>query len=269
MSRDRGPVCAVTRRAFDTPPGVTTEVWDGTTRSLQDIFERFQPDHVLHLAAHYVREHAREDVVTLVDANVGVAAQVLECSGPAAVVLATTHFMHYGRSMRALNLYAATKLAMLDVARYYGDARQTRWAAVTFYDVYGPHDTRRKLVEVAVEASLADEPLAVPADDPEIRLLYVDDAVGALHAAADALDDDTSWSGTEFFAAPASSARVRDVLAAVADVTGGRPAIAAARYPSSERSIRTPTDPGPPPPGWEPQVTLADGIKAIVESRSQ
>ncbi|MEX1369326.1 MAG: NAD(P)-dependent oxidoreductase [Nannocystaceae bacterium] len=239
--------------------------WDGRTASLSAIVKRFAPDRVFHLAASYRRSHVPEDVVELVDANVRLTAQVLEAAGTAAVVLATSHFMHYGGPRRALNLYAATKLAMLEVARYYGDAQERRWGALTLYDVYGPGDTRLKLVDTAITAAREGRLLRTPADDPVLRLLHVDDAVTALHAVAAAVIEDDAWVGQEFAAVPPDGVRMHELLQTVEQVVGRPVRVDPRPYPSPARTITDPYVDLPTPPSWSPRIDLLRGLATVVD----
>lgn len=270
-SLDLGPVLGLVRAGRSpAPQGVETREWDSSTQSLVRVFDEFEPTRVLHVAARYAREHRPDDVTPLVRSNVELTTQVFEAASLTThpgVVVVTSAFQHYEQPHRALNLYAATKLAALELARYYGDAHDVPWAALTIYDVYGPADTRGKLVDRAVDAAFGGPPIAVPSGEQRVGLVHVDDVVAALLATAAALAADPSTRGAEFFAAPESFLTVSEVLAEVSEALGRPVPVATERYPTPSRSIVAPLA-GPRPPRWTPQIGLREGIAAIAAGRA-
>jgi nucleoside-diphosphate-sugar epimerase len=202
----------------------------------------------------------------MIEANVGFTAMVLEAawrtSAPC-IAIAHSSFQHFGERDRALDLYAATKLAAIEIARYYADAHAVSWVGVTLYDVYGPGMTRDTLVTSALKAAAGGPPLATPAEDPVIGLVYVDDAVAAMHAAAESVESGAAPVGTEFFALPMSFLRISEVIDAVERVTGSRVARSDRPYPTPQRAVDRPTI-GDPPPGWSATVHLDEGLRRLL-----
>jgi nucleoside-diphosphate-sugar epimerase len=261
-----GATCALVRGDEPFPDEVEVAVWDGSAEHLVALFDRFAPDRILHLAAEYRREHTTSDVAALVAGNVGMTALVLEAARRTTspvVALATTAFQNYGSVNRPLNLYAATKLAAREIARYYGDGEAVPWVGVVLYDVYGPGSRRPTLIGRAIEAASGGAPLAVPDGDPIVAPLYVSDAASAMHAAADAVLSGATPQGTELFALPIAFLPISAVIAAVEEVTGQAVAIADEPYLLPERSITDPIS-GDPPPRWMATVSLRDGLRRML-----
>ena len=110
--------------------------------SLARLIEKAEPDVVIHLAGHYLRDHRSSDVEPLVNDNLLLGVQLLEAmkaAGASAIVTAGSYFQYAGGSGYApVNLYAALKQAFSDILKYYIDADDFRAISLIIFDTYGP-----------------------------------------------------------------------------------------------------------------------------------
>ena len=145
------------------------------------------PHAVFHLATHYLKNHAPEDVSALIDANVSFGTHLLEGlrGSGAAVVSAMSYFQFTDGAPAPLSLYSATKQAFLDICEYYRVVDGADIRQVVLFDTYGPGDARNKLMPHLFAALRERRQVKLGPSRQPINLLYVADIVSGLLAAAD------------------------------------------------------------------------------------
>ena len=243
-------------------------VHNGMTAGMTELVGTARPDVVFHLATNYVREHRPSDLEELVRSNVLFATQLLEglaASGVRRLVNVGTYFQHYDREdYRPLNLYAATKQAFEAILAYYADAAGLRATTLRLFDVYGEGDRRPRLMAAIRRAQLTGAPMPVPEGDPSLDLVHVDDVVAALLTAAAHLEAGTEGvAGGVFAVSSGEHHALSEVIALFEAIGGAHIATERGTWPTPARSIRTPWR-GPPLPGWQPRVPLAEGIRRLL-----
>jgi nucleoside-diphosphate-sugar epimerase len=235
---------------------------------LRHVFEQIKPTVVFHLATDYQRHDTPAAIGSMVDANVRFGSLVLDAAAnhpDCCVVLAGSHFQFAAGPDRPATFYAATKNALCGIARYLEEARGLRWIQTVIYDVYGPGDTRPKLVNTLIDRVMAEEPVLLPDPEPLHHFVYIDDVLGALVASVEDLRAGRAPNGGDVFATSAELATPSDVLRAVAAVLDTEPLISSEHYQLPPRTVMRPFE-GPRPDGWQPRVSLAEGIDRIVRS---
>jgi len=238
-------------------------------------------DSVFHLAAQTIVGVAREAPLETFEVNVRGAWNVFEACrehGVRRVVFASSD-KAYGTSpvlpyredfpLRAAFPYDASKAAADIVARSYAEAYGVPLAVTRFANVYGGGDLNftRLIPETAI-AVVDGRPPAIRSDGtPERDFLYVDDAVSAYLAIAEALDGGEG-SGEAFNAGGDRPYPVAEVVQLIVDAWGedvevefgasGTPAGEIDRQHLDSTKLRDLT-------GWRPQVDLPEGLRRTVE----
>ncbi len=131
-------VASVTR----TPPGNSTVQWIKVSRDSEfpiEEFEGFGPQVVIHLATKFQASHQQADIKDLIHSNVEFGTYLLNATQQlnTTFVNVSSSWQHYqGATYSPVSLYAATKQAFLDIARYYAevgvDVRD-----LSIYDTFG------------------------------------------------------------------------------------------------------------------------------------
>ena len=133
-------------------PGI---VMTDDIQRLADYIKANEIEGIIHLASLYLTVHTSEQVKDLVLSNVYFGTAVLEAASLAGTVkwfLNTgSIWQNYnvkGDDYNPVNLYAATKQAFIDMAKYYSDVFGIRFCTLKLCDTYGPNDTRKKLFKL-------------------------------------------------------------------------------------------------------------------------
>jgi len=245
--------------------------FEGDTESLISIVAEANPDLVFHLASLYLADHSPEQVASLVASNVLLTAQLAEamtvsCSaGAARLVAAGTAWQHYrDAEYLPVNLYAATKQAADALLRYYVDARGLSLLTLKLFDTFGAGDTRRKLVQLLVDAAVSGDRLGMSPGEQTIDISHVDDVVDAfvvagnrLLAAEGPLDEGYFVSGERY--------RVRELVGLVEQALGCRIDVVFGERPYRAREVMQPVTPAAEQvlPGWAPRRKLADTLPTL------
>ncbi len=240
---------------------------DGSTESLTALVALAQPTVVFHLATRFVSEHRAADVVPLIHDNVQFGTQLLEAmrtGGFLRIVNAGSAWQHFGNvEYSPVSLYAATKKAFADLLQYYVEATGMQAVTLELTDTYGPGDARRKLIPIMYEAEQLKRELSMVSGDLPLNFVHVDDAVNALVVAANRLiaNDVT---GHEVYAVRSNEPVSLKELFSIWTKARGAPL--AARWgerPYRAREVLEQWTQGVPLPGWEPRVSLAEGLSGL------
>lgn len=252
-----GEIAVVTRPGRIASAGSAVLI-DAEGPELVDRIAEFAPDVVIHLATHFLAAHDVADISTLVRSNIEFGTFLLEgaaaCS--ARVLNVNSAWQHVdGADYSPVSLYAATKQAFADISAYYAQVRGLDVRDVTLFDSYGPGDTRKKLVPLLLDAARSGASLDMSDGQQLIDLTYVDDvAAGIVHAAmAEGIPSSTvvrSWN-------PLS---IGEVVARIEAVTGASLAVNWGVRPTRPREMRTDWVFGTALPGWQPTVSLHEGL---------
>lgn len=248
------------------PPDAEPLVLPSNQMELRRAVEAAEVMTCAHLAAYFVVEPAAADVAALVQANVALTAAVADACAAANVerlVFTGTVWQNAsGPAYEPMSLYAATKQAACDVLTHFAKNTALAVDVLKLADTYGPGDTRRKALNVLLDAASSGDPLGMSPGEQILDLVHVDDVVEALvlllgtsRADAEACGDWALGSGRPL--------PLREVAAMVGQVTGRRLEISWGERPYRLREQFSPWRAGSPPPTWHPRVTLEDGIAAL------
>jgi UDP-glucuronate 4-epimerase len=178
--------------------------------AMEELFARYKPHRVVHLAAQAGVRYAAENPHVYVASNVTGFLHVLEgCRhhGVEHLVYASTSsvyganlampFSEHAPTEHPLTLYAATKKANEQMAHSYAHLYGIPCTGLRFFTVYGPWGRPDMALFLFTKAILAGEPIKVFNHGRHKRsFTYVDDIVQGVVRSLDTVPDvDAKWSG--------------------------------------------------------------------------
>jgi nucleoside-diphosphate-sugar epimerase len=228
------------------------------------------------LASKYIADHKPDQIQELIESNVHFPVQIAEAmaaAGTKLLINTGTLSQHYhSHDYNPASLYAATKQACTDILRYYHEARGLSVLTLKLSDTYGPADTRRKLVQLLVDAAVSGERLQMSPGEQILDLTHVDDVVTAFAAAAELLQSSASAVNEEYVVT-GERLSVRQLVTLVEQKLDRSIDVHFGARPYRPREIMVPLSPSPEQrlPGWEAQYRLLDTLETLVrpESRAQ
>jgi CDP-glucose 4,6-dehydratase len=238
---------------------------------------------VFHLAAQTIVGAANQSPVSTYTTNIKGTWSVLEAArlGGARRVVVAASDKAYGEhatlpyaedmALQPMFPYDVSKAATDLIARSYWHAFGLPVATTRFANIYGGGDLNpSRLIPELIAAALDGRAPRIRSDGtPERDFLYVEDAVAAYLAIADALDvEDAGARGEAFNAGGGRPVSVREVvdtlgrvvgrpLEAVYDPARTTPGEISRQYVSVEKIARV--------CGWRPEVNLEEGLARTLE----
>jgi nucleoside-diphosphate-sugar epimerase len=161
--------------------------------------------------------------------------------------------------------YGVTKLASEHLGRLYWKAFDVPVVALRYFTIFGPRQRPDMAFTRFVDAALGDRPITIYGDGEQVRdFTYVADCVAATVAASRRGEP-----GAVYNIAGGTEATVLDVIAILEGLLG-RPV--ARQYepaiPGDARKTGADTSRARAALGYEPSVTLAEGIRRQLESQT-
>ncbi|ADY56920.1 NAD-dependent epimerase/dehydratase [Syntrophobotulus glycolicus DSM 8271] len=196
----------------------------GTITELIDIVRLAAPEVVFHLAALFIAEHKTEDIKQLIESNILFGTQLLEATTKNNVkyfINTGTHWQHYtSEQYYPSDLYAATKKAFEDIARYYISAFDLRFITLKLIDTYGPFDPRPKVISILKKAAQSGEKLGMSGGEQEMGLLYIDDVIKAFLMASEYAYKSPSHTEKTFIASSKEIVTLKDLVRIYEEIIG-------------------------------------------------
>jgi nucleoside-diphosphate-sugar epimerase len=222
---------------------------------LRDSAQNARPDVVFHLATLYRRSHTPADIQRMMRANVEMGTILLDAlAGMDCVVVAAMSYFQYRDSRpSSYSLYSATKQAFSVIASYYRELAALDVREVVLFDTYGPSDTREKLIPALIEAAVTRSNLSLGSSSQRLNLLFVDDVVDGLVAAAGgAAFERTALRADHNVTVGALVKELESAIGGSVDVTfdEGRAANDLVDHSGNWKA----------PEGWRPGVSLGQGL---------
>lgn len=165
---------------------------DNNIGALTQFIRSNKIDGIIHLASKYLQKHEQQDIPDLIQSNVYFGTAVLEAAASAGVkwfINTGTIWQNYNApdgsdAYCPVNLYAATKQAFMDIAKFYSETSNMRICTLKLCDTYGPNDPRKKIFALFEENARTGELLRMSAGEQKMDILHIDDVVeGFAHLA--------------------------------------------------------------------------------------
>jgi nucleoside-diphosphate-sugar epimerase len=139
----------------------------------------FNPDTVIHCAAlSHIYNHKAEDIAEFINSNIVFGTYLLEAmkeNGRRHFINIGTQWQHlHNKRYCPVNLYAATKEAFKNILIYY-ESKGIKHKTIELFDTYGEGDTRKKVMELLINACRNKEQLDLTPGGQYMNLTSVED----------------------------------------------------------------------------------------------
>jgi len=224
-------------------------------------------DGIVHLASLFLAQHTSADIPGLVDSNVFFATALLEASCKGSVkwfVNTGTFWQHYQDSeYDPVNLYAATKQAFEDIAKYYTATSTVDFVTLQLSDTFGPGDTRPKIFNLWMKHAKNQERLDMSPGDQCLDISYIDNVIDGYVRLTELLTSDTErkLNGSVFALSSGRSLPLKELADIFQKVTGVTLHIQWGAREYRPREVMETWSKGVTIPGWTPAVSLEEGIQ--------
>jgi nucleoside-diphosphate-sugar epimerase len=240
--------------------GVSVLEDTGSVAQLTTAVTAVSPDVVFHLATNFIGVHKPTDVNALVESNIAFGTRLAE----ACAVIDDVKFVNVGtvwqhhdaRPYGPTSLYSATKQAFQDIVQFYAEVHGLDVVNLELADTYGPHDPRKKLVQLLMETASSNGKLEMSPGEQLINLVHVDDALDALliapaHASTEAPS----------FSVPSNQPlNLKQLVELVGSVVGKPVDVVFGAREYRPREMMTSWQYAPVLPDWTAKTVLADGL---------
>jgi nucleoside-diphosphate-sugar epimerase len=139
-------------------------------------------DHVIHLAAHYSREHEPSEIRPMLDAAVVLGSEMMEIS-----TLHNSKFYYAGSYLEYMtkdsikpSLYVSSKIAYEQIVECYRKFEKIDITKIIFFDTYGKDDSRDKVLNSILSSKRDGTKLMLKAPNQLINLTYISDVVDGI-----------------------------------------------------------------------------------------
>jgi len=243
--------------------------YDGSQASIKQALTESNCEVIIHLASYFVPRHQPTDVESLVASNLLFSTQLLDVMAQLGIrkfINTGTYWQHYqNANYNPVSLYAATKQAFEDILLYYVSSQQIDAVTLKLFDTYGPDDTRRKVVNLLLEAAVNETPLKLSPGEQKLSLVHVEDVVLAYEIALNLLTNRSGYQHSCYGVAHSEVYSLKQIANVVERVTGKKLKTEWGALPYREREVMEPWSNFTPLPGWQPQVSLQQGLAQLIE----
>ena len=164
-----------------------------------------------------------------------------------------------------LNFYAQTKQIFSDILSKYGKEQGFQFVNLIIFESYGPRDWRKKLIQAIAQNQRSGGTLNMVSSDPIMDFAHIDDIVDAYIQAAFLLESDLKHVSGHSYALTGGERQSISELVKIFEEIGGK--LVATKKKDDLPGIKRVLVPwnGPTLPGWQPKISLREGIKRFLE----
>lgn len=244
-------------------------IYDGSADSLINAGKIFRREVVVfHLASMASYHCLSANIGEMIASNITFGAHLLESMRHWGVVnfVNTGSYWQYSKSgqYQPVCLYAATKEAFEDVIGYHVQKDEVQCTNLVLFDVYGPNDPRRKLLQLLEIHARTGEVLRLSPGMQKLDMVYIDDVVAAFITAGDRLLQRRSRLGTaeRFAVSSEGSLTLREFVATYEEIMSASLNIIWGGIAYREREAMDPWQPTEREKleGWRPRYGIREGL---------
>jgi CDP-paratose synthetase len=231
-----------------------------------NFFKKEKFDGIIHLATSYFRHHEPINLENIIETNIKFGAHILECACSSNIkwfINTGTFWQHFDdKEYNPVNLYAATKRAFEDLAKYYYNNYNLNFVNLKINDTYGPNDTRRKIFNIWDKISKNNEILEMSLGEQLIDILYIDDVVNGFIELAELLNKESNsiTTGDSYALYAKKRHTLKELASLFENILKTKLNIKWGGKPYHSKEVMIPWQKDPILPNWEPIISLEDGL---------
>ena len=227
-----------------------------------------KPDVVFHIASAFIAQHKDFEIEKLINSNILFGSYILEAMANHNVkkfINTGSSWQHYeDKNYSPVNLYAATKQAFEDVIKYYSEIGAIQTIHLKLFDTYGKDDNRPKLMKLLKSCRQNNHPLEMSEGNQLLDLVYIDDVINAYIRAYELLSEGIITNET-YGVSSGQRISLKNLVYKINEISGDQLPVTFGSRPYRDREVMEPWTTYNTLPGWNPNVTLENGIKLFFE----
>jgi len=235
-----------------------------------EIFQKEKVTGVIHCASSVIVEHNENNIEELLNSNIMYGTYLLEASKQSGVkwfINTGTFWQNYNTNdYNPVNLYAATKEAFQNLAKYYTETSSIVFTTLKLNDTFGENDTRDKVFNLWNNISKTNQSLDMSKGNQIIDISYIEDIINAYTILIGHLN---SYKSLEFnnkvFAVKSNERMTLKELSKIfEEVVGKKLNINWDKRPYRNREVMNPISNIEVVPNWKQKYTLKEAIKRTI-----
>jgi len=172
--------------------------YDFEQNQLEKIFDEIKIDLVIHLATYYKKNHTKNDIKNMIQANIEFPTELLEImvAHDVKYFINTGTFFEYSldskdpiteeHEINPYDLYASTKIAFENILKFYTDKFFISAITLRLFAPYGPFESENKIISFMIKSALERSPVKFKSSGfQQWDYIFVQDIVEAFIKAID------------------------------------------------------------------------------------
>jgi nucleoside-diphosphate-sugar epimerase len=239
--------------------------------TLITLFQNERFDGVIHLASLFLASHKSQEIPSLILSNIQYGTELLEASKLTRTkwfINTGTFWQHYhDEPYNPVNLYAATKQAFEDIAKYYTETSDLIFTTLKLNDTFGPDDTRNKIFNLWHRLSHTNDSLEMSPGEQIIDICFIEDVIDAYEVLMKHITHNVeSVKNKTFLIHGQNTMSLQELAKIFEDSTGTTLNIHWGGREYREREVMTPCKHIETLPEWKPRHTLQEAIKKTIRA---
>jgi nucleoside-diphosphate-sugar epimerase len=244
--------------------------YDGNIDSLLNYFNKEKFDGVIHLASLFLANHTKGDIYSLISSNIKFGTELLEACKESSVrwfINTGTFWQNYeNKEYNPVNLYAATKEAFENIAKFYTETSDLVFTTIKLNDTFGPNDTRNKIFNLWAKISKSGETLEMSSGQQIIDISYIEDVINAYAKIIEHLNSENKheYINKEFIVTNNEKMSLKELSKVFEEVTDTKLNIVWGKRPYRDREVMIPYNQCKLVPGWKQKYSLKEAIQKTI-----
>jgi len=233
---------------------------------IENIFNTNNVKGIVHFASNVIIEHKIEDINILLDSNIKYGTYLLEACKKYDVkwfINTGTFWQNFeSDKYNPVNLYASTKEAFENIARYYTQTSSLIFTTIKINDTFGPNDTRPKIFNLWDKYSKSGKLLDMSKGEQIIDISYIEDVLNAFETMIDNLENDKKerYNNKSFIVSSNQKMKLRELAILFEEVTKRKLNINWGGRDYRDREVMNPYSSGVVVPNCKQKYTLEEAI---------